>query len=40
LQRKAGVTELHVDRRRGDGPPHARRYNFAALTVTDAFIEK
>ena len=40
LAEKAGVAKLHLDLRRGDGPPGAHRYNFAALTVTDALIEK
>jgi hypothetical protein len=31
---------LHLDLRRGDGPPDARHYNFAALAVTEALIEK
>src|SRR5579883_2277467 len=30
---KLGVAKLHLDLRRGDGPPGARFYNFAALTV-------
>ena len=29
-----GVAKLHLDLRRGDGPPGARWYNFAALTTT------
>ncbi|HUC51499.1 MAG TPA: ABC transporter substrate-binding protein [Xanthobacteraceae bacterium] len=33
-----GIAKLHLDLRRGDGPPGARWYNFAALTVTDALI--
>ena len=40
LAEKAGIAKLHLDLRRGDGPPDARHYNFAALTVTDALIEK
>jgi ABC-type nitrate/sulfonate/bicarbonate transport system substrate-binding protein len=40
LAEKAGVAKLHLDLRRGDGPPGARHYNFAALTMTDAMIEK
>ena len=40
LAEKAGIAKLHLDLRRGDGPPDARYYNFAALTVTDALIEK
>ena len=40
LAEKAGIAKLHLDLRRGDGPPDARHYNFAALTMTDALIEK
>jgi NitT/TauT family transport system substrate-binding protein len=40
LAEKAGIAKLHLDLRRGDGPPDARYYNFAALTMTDALIEK
>ncbi len=40
LAEKAGVAKLHLDLRRGDGPPGAHRYNFAALAATDALIEK
>ncbi|HEY8580442.1 MAG TPA: ABC transporter substrate-binding protein [Beijerinckiaceae bacterium] len=40
LAEKAGVAKLHLDLRRGDGPPGAHRYNFAALTATEALIEK
>jgi NitT/TauT family transport system substrate-binding protein len=40
LAEKAGVAKVHLDLRRGDGPPGAHRYNFAALTATDALIEK
>ncbi len=40
LAEKAGIAKLHLDLRRGDGPPDARHYNFAALTVTEALIEK
>jgi NitT/TauT family transport system substrate-binding protein len=39
LAEKAGLAKLHLDLRRGDGPPGARHYNFAALTTTDALIE-
>ena len=28
-----------VDTRRGDGPPGAGHYSFAALATTDAYIE-
>ena len=40
LAEKAGIAKLHLDLRRGDGPPNARHYNFPALTVTDTLIEK
>lgn len=40
LAEKAGLAKLHLDLRRGDGPPGARHYNFAALTTTDALIEQ
>ena len=40
LAEKAGIAKLHLDLRRGDGPPDARHYNFAALTVTESLIEK
>ena len=37
---KLGVAKIHLDLRRGDGPPGARFYNFAALTTTDRFINE
>lgn len=40
LAEKAGLAKVHVDTRRGDGPDGTRFYNFAALTVTDALIER
>jgi len=33
-----GVAKLHLDLRRGDGPPGARWYNFAALVTTERLI--
>jgi len=33
-----GVAKLHLDLRRGDGPPGARFYSFAALTTTERLI--
>jgi NitT/TauT family transport system substrate-binding protein len=33
-----GIAKLHLDLRRGDGPPGARFYNFAALTTTERLI--
>src|SRR4029078_1638564 len=40
LAEKAGIAQLPLDPRRGYGPPDARHYNFAALTVTQNLIEK
>jgi NitT/TauT family transport system substrate-binding protein len=37
---KLGVAKLHLDIRRGDGPPGARWYNFAALTTTERLIDE
>jgi ABC-type nitrate/sulfonate/bicarbonate transport system substrate-binding protein len=33
-----GVAKVHLDLRRGDGPPGARLYSFAALTTTERMI--
>ena len=35
-----GVAKLHLDLRRGDGPPGARWYNFPALTATERLINE
>jgi NitT/TauT family transport system substrate-binding protein len=35
-----GVAKTHLDLRRGDGPPGARWYNFAALTSTEQLVEE
>jgi ABC-type nitrate/sulfonate/bicarbonate transport system substrate-binding protein len=35
---RLGIAKLHLDLRRGDGPPGARWYNFAALTTTERLI--
>jgi NitT/TauT family transport system substrate-binding protein len=40
LGEKLGVAKVHLDLRRGDGPPGARFYNFAALTATERLIEE
>jgi ABC-type nitrate/sulfonate/bicarbonate transport system substrate-binding protein len=40
IAEKLGVGKLHLDLRRGDGPPGARWYNFAALTTTERLIEE
>jgi NitT/TauT family transport system substrate-binding protein len=37
---KSGLAKLHLDLRRGDGPPEARWYNFPALTASDRLIEE
>jgi NitT/TauT family transport system substrate-binding protein len=37
---KLGVAKVHLDLRRGDGPPGARFYNFPALTTTDQLIDE
>jgi len=39
LGEKLGLAKLHLDLRRGDGPPGARHYNFPALTVSERLIE-
>src|SRR5262245_1784986 len=35
-----GIAKLHLDLRRGDGPPGARHYNFAALTTRERIISE
>lgn len=35
-----GAAKLHLDLRRGDGPPGARWYNFAALTTTERLVDE
>jgi ABC-type nitrate/sulfonate/bicarbonate transport system substrate-binding protein len=35
-----GVAKLHLDLRRGDGPPGARGYNFPALTTSERLINE
>jgi NitT/TauT family transport system substrate-binding protein len=40
LGEKLGVAKVHLDLRRGDGPPGARFYNFPALTTTERLIEE
>ncbi len=37
---KLGVAKVHLDLRRGDGPPGARFYNFPALTTTERLIDE
>jgi len=40
IAEKLGVGKLYLDLRRGDGPPGARWYNFAALTTTEQLISE
>jgi NitT/TauT family transport system substrate-binding protein len=37
---KLGVSKVHLDLRRGDGPPGARFYNFPMLATTTEVVEK
>lgn len=37
---RAEVAKLHIDLRRGDGPPGARYYNFPALSASEAFVKE
>jgi ABC-type nitrate/sulfonate/bicarbonate transport system substrate-binding protein len=37
---RSGLAKLHLDLRRGDGPPGARLYNFAALMTTERLIDE
>jgi NitT/TauT family transport system substrate-binding protein len=37
---KLGIAKSHLDLRRGDGPPGARFYNFAALTTTEKLVNE
>jgi NitT/TauT family transport system substrate-binding protein len=37
---KYGVAKVHLDLRRGDGPPGARWYNFAALITTERLVDE
>ena len=39
LGESLGIAKLHLDLRRGDGPPGARYYNFPALTASETFID-
>jgi len=40
LGEELGVAKVHLDLRRGDGPPGARFHNFPALTTTDKLIQQ
>jgi NitT/TauT family transport system substrate-binding protein len=35
---RLGLAKLHIDLRRGDGPPGARFYNFPALVASESFV--
>src|SRR5262249_8076213 len=35
-----GIAKMHLDLRRGDGPPGARYYNFAALTAPERLVSE
>ena len=37
---RCGLAKLHIDLRRGDGPPGARFYNFPALSASEEFVRK
>jgi ABC-type nitrate/sulfonate/bicarbonate transport system substrate-binding protein len=37
---RAGIAKVHIDLRRGDGPPGARFYNFPALAASEDFIKR
>lgn len=40
LGEKLGIAKLHLDLRRGDGPPGARYYSFPALTTREALVRE
>jgi NitT/TauT family transport system substrate-binding protein len=40
LGEQLGLAKLHLDLRRGDGPPGARYYNFPALTVRESLVSE
>jgi NitT/TauT family transport system substrate-binding protein len=40
LGESLGLAKLHLDLRRGDGPPGARYYNFPALTARESLIKE
>lgn len=37
---REGIAKVHLDVRRGDGPPAARRYTFPALMTSDRLVEQ
>jgi ABC-type nitrate/sulfonate/bicarbonate transport system substrate-binding protein len=40
LGEKLGIAKLHIDLRRGDGPPGARYYSFPALTTRAQLVKE
>src|SRR5262249_35599407 len=40
LGESLGIAKLHLDLRRGDGPPGARFYNFPALTARASLVDE
>jgi ABC-type nitrate/sulfonate/bicarbonate transport system substrate-binding protein len=38
LGEQMGIAKMHIDLRRGDGPPGSRFYNFPALATSEKFI--
>ena len=40
LGEKLGVAKLHIDLRRGDGPPGARYFSFPALTTRESLVKE
>jgi ABC-type nitrate/sulfonate/bicarbonate transport system substrate-binding protein len=40
LGESLGIAKLHLDLRRGDGPPGARYYNFPALTARASLVDE
>jgi NitT/TauT family transport system substrate-binding protein len=40
LGEKLGIAKMHLDLRRGDGPPGARYYNFPALTARESLVKE
>jgi NitT/TauT family transport system substrate-binding protein len=37
---RSGLAKLHIDLRRGDGPPQARYYNFPALAASQKLVDE
>jgi len=40
LGENLGIAKMHIDLRRGDGPPGARFYNFPAFITTDELVQQ